>query len=57
MEIADDGRGGADESAGVGLQGLRDRVEAIGGTFDVSSPAGAGTRVVASLPVRPPGRR
>ena len=57
VEIADDGRGGADESAGVGLQGLRDRVEAIGGAFDVSSPAGAGTRVFASLPVRPPGRR
>ena len=57
VEIADDGRGGADVSAGVGLQGLRDRVEAIGGAFDVWSPAGAGTRVVASLPVRPPGRR
>jgi signal transduction histidine kinase len=57
VEIADDGRGGADECAGAGLQGLRDRVEAIGGTLDVVSPAGEGTRVLASLPVRPPGGR
>ena len=41
----------------AGLQGLRDRVEALGGTLDVVSPAGEGTRVLASLPVRPPGRR
>jgi signal transduction histidine kinase len=32
-------------------------VEALGGTLDVVSPAGEGTRVLASLPVRPPGRR
>jgi signal transduction histidine kinase len=33
-----------------GLQGLRDRVEAIGGTFELESPAGEGTRVTASIP-------
>jgi signal transduction histidine kinase len=51
VEIADDGRGGADEAAGVGLQGLRDRVEAMSGTFAVSSGAGTGTRIVARLPL------
>jgi signal transduction histidine kinase len=50
VEVRDDGRGGAGEGAGSGLQGLRDRVEAIGGTFAVDSPPGGGTRIVASLP-------
>jgi signal transduction histidine kinase len=50
VEIADDGRGGAAESRGTGLQGLRDRVEAIGGTFGVESPEGGGTRICAALP-------
>jgi signal transduction histidine kinase len=53
VEILDDGRGGASENGGSGLQGLRDRVEAIGGTFEVDSPAGHGTRVVAVLPSTP----
>jgi signal transduction histidine kinase len=53
VEIADDGAGGADESAGTGLQGLRDRVEAIGGTFEVDSVRGRGTRITAVLPVTP----
>jgi len=52
VEIADDGAGGASESGGSGLQGLRDRVEGIGGTFDVTSPDGRGTRIVAVLPAR-----
>jgi signal transduction histidine kinase len=50
VEVRDDGRGGAGESAGSGLQGLRDRVEAIGGTLVVDSPAGGGTRILATLP-------
>jgi signal transduction histidine kinase len=53
VEVRDDGRGGARESRGSGLQGLRDRVEAIGGTFAVGSPSGRGTRVVATLPAAP----
>jgi signal transduction histidine kinase len=52
VAIADDGVGGADVAAGSGLRGLRDRVEALGGTLSVESPAGAGTRIVASLPLR-----
>jgi len=53
VEIVDDGRGGATESAGSGLQGLRDRVEAIGGSFEVDSADGRGTRIVAVLPATP----
>jgi signal transduction histidine kinase len=52
VEVADDGHGGADPGAGTGLQGLRDRVEALGGTLTVDSPSGAGTRVVAEIPLR-----
>jgi signal transduction histidine kinase len=52
-EVSDDGRGGAGEGAGSGLQGLRDRVEAIGGTLEIISPAGRGTRIIASLPAAP----
>jgi signal transduction histidine kinase len=51
VEVADDGVGGATEQTGAGLQGLRDRVEAIGGTFGVESSRGAGTSVRAALPV------
>jgi signal transduction histidine kinase len=50
VTVADDGVGGATEVMSSGLQGLRDRVEAIGGTFDLDSPAGGGTRVSASIP-------
>jgi signal transduction histidine kinase len=53
VEVVDDGRGGATESAGSGLQGLRDRVEAIGGSFEVDSADGRGTRIVAVLPATP----
>jgi signal transduction histidine kinase len=53
VEIVDDGRGGATESAGSGLQGLRDRVEAIGGSFEVDSADRRGTRIVAVLPTTP----
>jgi signal transduction histidine kinase len=50
-EIADDGRGGADVSLGTGIQGLRDRAEAAGGTLSLTSPPGRGTIVTASLPL------
>jgi signal transduction histidine kinase len=51
LEIADDGRGGADAAGGTGLRGLADRVDALGGRFEVHSPPGAGTRVRARLPL------
>jgi signal transduction histidine kinase len=51
LSIRDDGVGGADPRRGSGLTGLRDRVEALGGAIDVSSPAGEGTLVVVDLPL------
>jgi len=50
ITIADDGAGGADPANGSGLRGLVDRVTAIGGRLDVSSPSGGGTRLSARLP-------
>src|SRR3954467_15102693 len=50
IEIADDGVGGADETAGTGLQGLADRVAALDGTLRILSPRGTGTVVTADLP-------
>ena len=52
VEIADDGRGGANLGGGSGLRGLADRVEALGGHLEVRSPVGAGTVVRAQLPLR-----
>jgi signal transduction histidine kinase len=54
VEVADDGRGGADPGTGTGLRGLRDRVSAADGTLDVVSPAGGGTRIVARIPTAAP---
>jgi signal transduction histidine kinase len=51
VAVVDDGVGGADPSKGSGLRGLVDRVEAIGGRLDVTSPRGEGTRLRAVLPV------
>jgi signal transduction histidine kinase len=49
--IEDDGVGGADPNRGSGLRGLVDRVEALGGRLRIESPAAAGTRLVATLPL------
>jgi signal transduction histidine kinase len=51
VSVSDDGIGGADPSSGSGLVGLRDRVEALGGTISIQSPPGAGTRLTVELPV------
>jgi signal transduction histidine kinase len=51
VEVRDDGRGGADPAEGSGLLGLRDRVEAIGGTMHLTSPRGAGTSLRVELPL------
>jgi signal transduction histidine kinase len=50
LMISDDGAGGADPANGSGLIGLVDRVEAVGGHLSVSSPAGAGTSLAATIP-------
>lgn len=43
MTVVDDGRGGADPNTGSGLIGLQDRIAAVGGVLDISSPPGIGT--------------
>lgn len=50
VEIRDNGTGGATLSGGSGLRGLADRIEALNGTIEVQSPAGAGTLIRAKLP-------
>ena len=51
LVIRDDGIGGADPAEGSGLTGLRDRIEALGGTLEVASPAGNGTTLLIEIPV------
>ncbi|WP_171906833.1 GAF domain-containing protein [Jiangella alba] len=53
LSVRDDGIGGAEQHRWSGLVGLRDRVEALGGSIDVLSPSGQGTVIRASLPVAP----
>jgi signal transduction histidine kinase len=52
LSIADDGIGGADPHKGSGLIGLIDRVEALGGQLRISSVAGSGTSMLATIPFR-----
>jgi signal transduction histidine kinase len=52
LEISDDGVGGAQPDAGSGLRGLADRVAALDGELDITSPAGEGTRLRVRLPCR-----
>ena len=51
LSVRDDGVGGADPARGSGLVGLRDRVEALGGTVAVDSPGGEGTAIEVALPL------
>jgi signal transduction histidine kinase len=50
LSIRDDGIGGADPGRGSGIIGLKDRVEALGGTISVLSPPGHGTALHVQLP-------
>jgi signal transduction histidine kinase len=51
LSVRDDGVGGAELGRGSGLVGLADRVQALGGTITVRSPAGQGTTVRVELPI------
>jgi signal transduction histidine kinase len=51
VQVADDGVGGVDPEAGSGLRGLDDRVAAVGGTLEIDSPVGGGTRRCARIPL------
>jgi signal transduction histidine kinase len=53
ISVRDDGVGGADLSAGSGLIGLKDRVEALGGRMTLQSPRGSGTSLSIELPLTP----
>jgi PAS domain S-box-containing protein len=57
LSIRDDGVGGAQAGRGSGLTGLRDRIEALGGTFRIESPAGGGTVIEAEIPIVGPTQR
>ncbi|MGW3638653.1 sensor histidine kinase, partial [Streptomyces sp. NPDC005143] len=52
LQVTDNGRGGADLSAGSGLAGLAERLGAVDGVLVVDSPVGGPTRVTAELPWR-----
>ena len=49
--VRDRGRGGANFGNGSGLVGLKDRVEAVGGTMSLHSPLGKGTSLEVHVPV------
>jgi len=51
LTVRDDGVGGADPAGGTGLIGLRDRVEALGGRLEITSPRGVGTTLTMRLHV------
>ena len=57
LVIADDGRGfdleavRLDPRRGIGLRNMRERLDAVGGRFDCRSAPGAGTTLVAEVPV------
>jgi signal transduction histidine kinase len=51
VRVSDEGVGGAEPRRGSGLIGLRDRVEALGGSIDVVSPTGHGTVIQVRLPI------
>lgn len=52
LRVADDGRGGA-VRFGNGLGGMRERLEAVGGTLQVTSGHGSGTCIEARVPLAP----
>jgi signal transduction histidine kinase/uncharacterized protein YoaH (UPF0181 family) len=51
VSIRDDGAGGADATRGSGLTGLKDRIDALGGTIQIESPLGGGTRIEVEVPI------
>jgi PAS domain S-box-containing protein len=51
VTVRDDGRGGANPRGGTGLEGLIDRVEALRGTFDITSAYATGTTLRAEFPL------
>jgi signal transduction histidine kinase len=52
LAIRDDGIGGANPAQGSGLVGLTDRIEALGGRLEVTSPAHSGTMLLIEIPLQ-----
>ena len=52
VDVRDDGVGGADPSAGTGIRGIADRIEALHGRLRITGAPGAGTRLHAEVPLR-----
>ncbi|MEU4084790.1 sensor histidine kinase [Streptomyces aureus] len=52
IQVGDDGVGGADVTAGSGLAGLAERLDAVDGILVVDSPPAGPTRITAELPWR-----
>jgi signal transduction histidine kinase len=50
VAVHDDGQGGAARSPGSGLEGIGQRVDALGGSLDIDSPAGGPTTLKAVIP-------
>jgi signal transduction histidine kinase len=50
VSVRDDGVGGARPEQGSGLIGLRDRIDALGGTIEIASPEGKGTTLMVKIP-------
>ena len=51
VEVGDDGVGGVDTGLGTGVNGLRQRIESLGGTLTIDSPLGSGTTATIELPM------
>jgi len=52
--VRDNGRGGASIDAGTGMLGIADRIDALDGTLEVESSAGAGTTLTIRMPLPAP---
>jgi signal transduction histidine kinase len=51
LRVADDGTGVlVPREGGIGLPGMRERAEEIGGVFSIAAEAGSGTTVSVRLP-------
>jgi len=58
IRVSDDGSGiGERAGTGFGLAGMRDRIEALGGTLDIATATGQGTVIAARLPLAKDSRR
>jgi two-component system, NarL family, sensor kinase len=54
LRVVDDGVGlGQPYVSGIGITSMRSRVQALGGTFDLSAAPGGGTLLQARIPVEP----